>query len=158
MTTLTDGLPIPKSISSLVLSTNRGQAKLSEFLGHQLVIYFYPKDDTPGCTIEGKEFSARHSDFLSADTQIIGVSRDSLASHERFIAKHGLSIILVADTSESMCKAFGVIKEKNMYGKKVMGIERSTFLIDTDGTLAQAWRKVKADGHAADVLAAAKTL
>jgi peroxiredoxin Q/BCP len=156
MTTLTDGLPIPKSISSLVLSTNRGQAKLSEFLGHQLVIYFYPKDDTPGCTIEGKEFSARHSDFLSADTQIIGVSRDSLASHERFIAKHGLSIILVADTSESMCKAFGVIKEKNMYGKKVMGIERSTFLLDAHGVLRRSWRGVKVPGHVDEVLAVAR--
>lgn len=158
MIELIEGKKIPESVAELALTTTRGNIRLADFLGHHLVLYFYPKDDTPGCTIEGKDFSARHQDFLKADTQVVGVSRDSIASHERFIRKHGLSITLISDGDEHLCKAFGVIKEKNMYGKKVMGIERSTFLIDAKGALVKSWRGVKVPGHVDEVLAAAGKL
>lgn len=150
------GHSLGRALLDLRLTTTRGDVRLRDFLGHQLVIYFYPKDDTPGCTVEGKDFSARHPAFLAADTQVIGVSRDGLASHQRFIAKHGLTITLVSDSDERICQAFGVIKEKNMYGKKVMGIERSTFLIDARGAVRQSWRGVKVPGHVDEVLAAAR--
>lgn len=158
MAMLTEGEPLKAAVLGLKLSTTLGEATLKDFLGHRLVIYFYPKDDTPGCTIEGRDFSASHAAFLKADTQVIGVSRDSLASHQRFIAKHGLTITLVSDTDEKICQSFGVIKEKNMYGKKVMGIERSTFLIDAQGVLQRSWRGVKVDGHVDAVLAASRSL
>ncbi|MRD55646.1 redoxin domain-containing protein [Betaproteobacteria bacterium LSUCC0115] len=145
-------------LPSLEIQTTLGPINLSAYVGHQLVVYFYPKDDTPGCTIEGQDFSAAHPDFLAAGTQVIGVSRDSLASHEKFIAKYGLTIALVADTDESLCKAFDVIKTKNMYGKQVLGIERSTFLFDAKGSLAKAWRGVKVPGHVEEVLGAARAL
>ena len=138
--------------------TTAGEGRLSDFRGHALVLYFYPKDDTPGCTVEGKDFSAAHPAFLAADTQVVGVSRDSLASHQRFIQKHGLSINLIADPTEALCESFGVMKQKNMYGKQVRGIERSTFLIDAKGVLRQAWRGVKVPGHVDEVLKAAKAL
>lgn len=156
MTMPTEGAPLKDAVLNLSFETTRGTARLRDFLGHGLVVYFYPKDDTPGCTVEGKDFSARHQAFLAADTQVIGVSRDSLASHQKFIAKHGLTITLVSDADEQLCQAFGVIKEKNMYGKKVMGIERSTFLIDAQGVLLKCWRGVKVPGHVEEVLAAAK--
>jgi peroxiredoxin Q/BCP len=145
-------------LPSLEIQTTLGPINLSAYIGHQLVVYFYPKDDTPGCTVEGKDFSSAHPDFLAAGTQVIGVSRDSLASHERFIAKHGLTIALVADTDEAVCKAFDVIKTKNMYGKQVLGVERSTFLFDAKGALAKAWRGVKVPGHVEEVLGAARAL
>ncbi|NBW00755.1 MAG: peroxiredoxin [Betaproteobacteria bacterium] len=148
--------PLSAAVLGLELRTSRGAAKLSDFLGHQLVIFFYPKDDTPGCTAEGKDFSALHKNFLLADTQVIGISRDSLVSHEKFITKYGLSITLVADLQESACKAFGVLKEKNLYGKTFIGIERSTFLIDAAGSVRRVWRNVKVPGHAHEVLAAAR--
>lgn len=138
--------------------TTAGEGRLSDFRGHALVLYFYPKDDTPGCTVEGKDFSAAHPAFLAADTQVVGVSRDSLASHQRFIQKHGLSINLIADPTEALCESFGVMKQKNMYGKQVRGIERSTFLIDAKGVLRQEWRGVKVPGHVDEVLKAAKAL
>ena len=156
MANLAAGQVFSKALLDMRLSTTRGDVTLRDFLGHGLVVYFYPKDDTPGCTVEGKDFSAKHQAFLAADTQVIGVSRDSLASHQKFIAKHGLTITLVSDADERLCQAFGVIKEKNMYGKKVMGIERSTFLIDAQGVLRQSWRGVKVPGHVEEVLAAAK--
>lgn len=156
MTAVSSGAPLPSEILALPLSTTRGAATLADFSGHSLVLYFYPKDDTPGCTVEGRDFSALHADFLAADTQIVGVSRDTLASHERFVDKHALSITLVSDTGENLCKAFDVIKEKNMYGKKVLGIERSTFLIDGKGVVKRIWRGVKVPGHAQEVLAAAR--
>lgn len=158
MTQIAEDKKLSDITSNLALSTTRGNARLADFRGHHLVIYFYPKDDTPGCTIEGKDFSASHAAFLKAGTQVIGVSRDSLASHERFAKKHGLSITLVSDDDETLCKAFGVIKEKNMYGKKVLGIERSTFLIDAQGVVRRVWRGVKVDGHVDAVLAAARSL
>lgn len=138
--------------------TTAGGGRLSDFRGHALVLYFYPKDDTPGCTVEGKDFSAAHQAFLAADTQVVGVSRDSLASHQRFIQKHGLTINLISDPTETLCEAFGVMKQKNMYGKQVRGIERSTFLIDAKGMLRQEWRGVKVPGHVDEVLNAAKAL
>ena len=138
--------------------TTAGEGRLSDFRGHALVLYFYPKDDTPGCTVEGKDFSAAHQAFLAADAQVVGVSRDSLASHQRFIQKHGLSINLIADPTEALCESFGVMKQKNMYGKQVRGIERSTFLIDAKGVFRQAWRGGKVPGHVDEVLKAAKAL
>lgn len=148
--------PLTGAVLQLELSTTRGVARLSNFLGHQWVIFFYPKDDTPGCTVEAKDFSAQHRNFLSADTQVIGVSRDSLASHEKFIAKHDLSITLVSDQQESVCQAFGVLKEKNLYGRKFIGIERTTFLVDAKGAVRRVWRNVKVPGHVQEVLAAAR--
>ena len=148
--------PLADAVLRLELNTTRGLAQLRDFLGHQCVIFFYPKDDTPGCTVEAKDFSAQHRNFLAADTQIIGISRDSLASHEKFIAKHGLSITLVSDHQESVCQAFGVLKEKNLYGRKFIGIERSTFLIDAKGAVRRVWRNVKVPGHVQEVLAAAR--
>ncbi|MEY4082940.1 MAG: antioxidant protein [Pseudomonadota bacterium] len=145
-------------LPSLPIQTTLGSIDLSAYIGHQLVVYFYPKDDTPGCTVEGQDFSAAHADFLAAGTQVIGVSRDSLASHQKFIAKYQLSMALVADTDETLCRAFDVIKTKNLYGKAVQGIERSTFLFDAKGVLAKAWRGVKVPGHVEEVLGAARAL
>jgi thioredoxin-dependent peroxiredoxin len=125
------------------------------FKGHRYVLYFYPKDDTPGCTIEGQNFRDLHKDFLKAGVMVFGVSRDSLKSHEKFKAKMSFPFDLLSDEDETVCKIFNVIKEKNMYGKKVMGIERSTFLMGKDGSVEREWRGVKVDGHAAEVLSAA---
>jgi peroxiredoxin Q/BCP len=126
--------------------------------GRNLVIYFYPKDDTPGCTTEGAQFRDLHAQFAALECDVVGVSRDSLASHERFKAKMAFPFELLADTDEVVCNLFGVIKMKNMYGKQVRGIERSTFLIDRAGVVRQEWRGVKGPGHADEVLAAAKGL
>jgi peroxiredoxin Q/BCP len=122
------------------------------------VLYFYPKDDTPGCTLEGKDFRDQHAKFKRLGVRVLGVSRDSLASHARFQGKYDLPFDLIADTDEALCRQFDVIKEKNMYGRKVLGIERSTFLVDADGVLRREWRKVKVDGHVSEVLAAAAEL
>lgn len=116
------------------------------------VIFFYPKDNTPGCTNEAKDFSSTKSDFDALDFDIIGVSKDSLKKHENFIAKQDLSVALASDTEGEACEAYGVWVEKAMYGKKYMGIERSTFLISADGTILEVWRKVKVKGHVQDVL------
>ena len=132
--------------------------KLKDVLGQKLVLFFYPKDMTSGCTIEAQNFRDMHAAFRKAKTRVIGVSRDSCGSHGKFINKEQLNYELLSDADESLCKLFDVIKEKNMYGKKVMGIERSTFLIAADGVLAQEWRKVKIDGHAEQVLEAAQSL
>lgn len=158
MSQLKENAALPKPLLSQPFATTRGQASLANFAGHHLVIYFYPKDSTPGCTVEGKDFSALHQQFLKANTQVVGVSRDSLKSHQNFIDKQGLTITLISDSDEALCKAFDVIKEKNMYGKKVLGIERSTFLIDANGVLRKAWRGVKVPGHAQEVLTAAQAL
>ncbi|HET6725190.1 MAG TPA: thioredoxin-dependent thiol peroxidase [Gammaproteobacteria bacterium] len=139
-------------------ATGEKELKLKDFAGQNVVIYFYPKDNTPGCTTEGQEFRDLHSKFKKLNTAILGVSRDSVKSHEKFKEKQNFPFDLLADEDETLCRAFDVIKEKNMYGKKVMGIERSTFLIDGDGVLRQEWRKVKAPGHAAAVLEAVATL
>lgn len=126
--------------------------------GKKVVLYFYPKDSTPGCTIEGQEFSKLRLNFAKKNCAIYGLSRDSLKSHENFKMKQGYTVELLSDTEEKVCQLFSVIKEKNMYGKKVLGIERSTFVIDEDGRLVAEWRKVKVEGHAAEVLEKVKAL
>ncbi|MFO1319974.1 MAG: peroxiredoxin [Burkholderiales bacterium] len=131
---------------------------LSALKGRKVVVYFYPKDDTPGCTVEGAAFRDLHAEFQAAGCDVFGVSRDSLASHERFKAKMAFPFELLADTDEAACNMFGVIKMKNMYGKQVRGIERSTFLIGADGVLRREWRGVKVPGHVDEVLAAVKTI
>ncbi|MEN9794728.1 MAG: antioxidant protein [Pseudomonadota bacterium] len=146
------------TLPNLAVETDLGKAQLHDWRGQTLVLYFYPKDDTPGCTVEGQDFSRLHAEFLGLGCQVVGVSRDSVSSHERFIAKHDLSITLIADTSNALCEALGVIKEKNMYGKTVLGIERSTFLFNDKGVLHQAWRGVSVPGHAEAVLQAVKAL
>jgi len=132
--------------------------KLSDAAGGNLVIYFYPKDNTAGCTREGQDFRDNHAKFRRNKTLVLGVSRDSLASHEKFKAKQAFPFDLLSDSDETLCRLFDVIKEKNMYGKKVMGIERSTFLIDAEGKLRREWRKVKVDGHVDEVLDAVREL
>ncbi|HXD23601.1 MAG TPA: peroxiredoxin [Casimicrobiaceae bacterium] len=135
-----------------------GTFRLSEHAGHPVVLYFYPKDNTPGCTTEGMQFRDLHPKFEKLGAVVAGVSRDSLKSHENFKAKMGFPFPLLSDPDEALCTQFGVIKMKNMYGKKVRGIERSTFVVDKAGNLAREWRGVKVPGHAEDVLAFVKTL
>lgn len=141
-----------------VPATGDKTLSLSDFSNKNLVIYFYPKDSTPGCTLEGQNFRDLYPEFEKANTEILGVSRDSVKSHERFREKQGFPFDLLADEDEALCKQFDVIHEKNMYGRKVMGVVRSTFLIDGDGVLRKEWRKVRVKGHADDVLEAAKSL
>jgi thioredoxin-dependent peroxiredoxin len=131
-------------------------AKASDYRGKTLILYFYPKDDTSGCTKEAQEFSALSADFAKAGAIVVGISKDSEKSHAKFIAKYDLKVALGSDESGDVCEAFGVWVEKSMYGKKYMGIERSTFLIDPQGKVTQVWRKVKVPGHAAEVLPAAQ--
>ncbi len=123
-----------------------------------LVLYFYPKDSTPGCTNQALDFQARLAEFQAAGYTVVGISRDSLKSHANFRAKQGLTFPLLSDADETVCRQFDVIKEKNMYGKKVMGIERSTFVLNAEGELVHEWRKVKVPGHVAEVLARVQTL
>jgi peroxiredoxin Q/BCP len=139
-------------------ATGEKTIKLSELKGKKVVIYFYPKDSTPGCTTEGQDFRDNHNKFKRANTIILGVSRDSIKSHENFKTKQEFPFDLLSDKEETLCALFDVIKEKNMYGKKVMGIERSTFLIDDKGVLRAEWRKLKVAGHVEEVLAAAKAI
>ena len=139
-------------------STGGKTFKLSDYLGKTLVIYFYPKDATPGCTSQGQQFRDAYTDFQAAYAEIVGISRDSLKSHENFKAKFSFPFELLSDTEELACGLFDVIKMKNMYGKQVRGIQRSTFVIDTKGKLVQEWRGVKVDGHAHEVLDFVNTL
>lgn len=139
-------------------ATGDQTVRLKDLRGQNVVIYFYPKDSTPGCTTEGRDFSALHARFKRQNTVIFGISRDSLASHEKFKEKQGFKFELLSDPDEKLCKKFDVIKEKSLYGRKFMGIERSTFLIDKDGKLRGEWRKVKVKGHAEEVLEAARAL
>ena len=131
---------------------------LSKQRGNIVVLYFYPKDNTPGCTTEGQEFRDLHAQFEQAGAVVAGISRDSLKSHENFKAKEGFPFPLLADVDETVCEQFGVMKLKNMYGKQVRGVERSTFVFDRSGRLVKEWRAVKAPGHAAEVLAYVRTL
>ncbi|MAH01001.1 MAG: peroxiredoxin [Pseudomonadota bacterium] len=126
--------------------------------GKNVVIYFYPKDNTPGCTTEGQDFRDAHAEFAATNTVIYGVSKDSLRTHANFKAKHEFPFELISDPDEALCRLFDVIKLKKLYGKEYEGIERSTFLIDAKGVLRQEWRKVKVPGHVAEVLAAVRTL
>ena len=135
-----------------------GKSSAADSAGRKLVIYFYPKDDTSGCTKEAQEFSGLAREFAAAGADIVGISKDSVKSHAKFLTKYDLSIGLGSDEDGSVCEAFGVWVEKSMYGKKYMGIERSTFLIGADGKVAQVWRKVKVPGHAAAVLEAVRGL
>ena len=139
-------------------ATGDQTVELKELRGQNVVIYFYPKDSTPGCTQEGIDFRDLHSKFRRQKTVILGVSRDSIASHEKFKAKQGFPFDLLSDPDEKLCKKFDVIKEKTLYGRKFMGIERSTFLIDAEGKLRREWRKVKVKGHAQEVLDTVKAL
>ena len=139
-------------------ATGEKTIRLKDLRGQNVVIYFYPKDSTPGCTTEGRDFSALHARFRRANTVILGVSRDSIASHEKFKAKQGFRFDLLSDPDEVLCKKFDVIHEKTLYGRKFMGVVRSTFLIDADGKLRHEWRNVKVKGHAEEVLEAAKSL
>ena len=129
-----------------------GTFRLSDHAGRQVVLYFYPKDNTPGCTTEGQQFRDLHAQFVKAGAVVAGVSRDSLKSHENFKGKMGFPFPLLSDADEALCKQFDVIRMKNMYGKQVRGIERTTFVIDREGKLAHEWRKVKVEGHAREVL------
>lgn len=126
--------------------------------GRNIVLYFYPKDDTPGCTTEALDFTAMADDFAALNTVVIGVSKDSVAKHDKFSAKHGLNVILASDENDDVCERFGVWREKNMYGRKFMGIVRSTFLIDGQGVVRHVWPKVKVKGHVAQVLAEVQKL
>jgi thioredoxin-dependent peroxiredoxin len=139
--------------------TNGGGAlTLSALRGKPVVLYFYPKDDTPGCTTEAKDFTALADQFEAVGAVVVGVSKDSVAKHDKFAAKHDLGVILVSDEESDICERYGVWGEKSMYGKTFMGITRATFLIDAEGRIAQSWPKVKVAGHAEEVLAAVKAL
>lgn len=135
-----------------------GTIKLSKLKGMPVVVYFYPKDDTSGCTAEAKDFTRLAADFKKAGVEVIGISPDSPESHQKFAKKYDLEVRLAADTDKAVAMAYGVWVEKSMYGRKYMGVERSTFLIDKAGRVARSWRKVKVTGHADEVLAAAKVL
>jgi len=149
---------IGKSAPAFLAQSTFGEISLERCLGRGVILYFYPKDNTPGCTTETQDFRDLHEQFLAIGCVVIGVSRDSLKSHENFSQKLELPFPLIADTDETVCNAYGVIKLKQMYGKQVRGIERSTFLIDARGKLVQAWCGLKVPGHAQEVLQAAKSL
>ena len=140
------------------LLDNEETFKLSENKGKNLVFYFYPKDNTPGCTKEGEDFRDNYSVIKKLNTEVIGVSKDSVTSHQKFIQKFNFPFNLISDENEKVCNLFNVIKEKNMYGRKYMGIERSTFLIDTNGKLVKEWRKVRVKGHVDDVIESIKEI
>ena len=152
MTAITVGQAIP----SFTAASTQGELSLDALKGRKTVLYFYPKDSTPGCTTQAQGFRDHHEEFIAAGAQIVGVSRDSLKSHENFITKQSLPFTLIADTDESLCNRFGVIKMKNMYGKQVRGIERSTFLIDENGVLIKEWRGLRVPGHVQAVLEAVR--
>jgi len=152
-------LTLGKAVPQFALPSTSGDTwKLADAAGGKLVVYFYPKDMTSGCTLESQGFRDLYAAFRRAGTSIVGISRDSLASHRKFQEKERLPFALLADEEEKACKLFDVIKEKSLYGRKYLGIERSTFLIDAKGVLQREWRKVKVQGHAEEVLEAAKSL
>jgi peroxiredoxin Q/BCP len=149
MTTASPGQAAPNFSAP---ATSGKTVTLSDYRGKYLVLYFYPKDDTPGCTQEGRDFRDLYAEFQNANAEILGISRDSVKSHEGFKCKYEFPFELISDEDETICKLYDVIKMKNMYGKQVLGIERSTFLIDPAGTIVAEWRKVRVDGHAQEVL------
>jgi thioredoxin-dependent peroxiredoxin len=151
-------IDIGKKAPAFVLDGTGGKWSLGDAIGSVVVLYFYPRDNTPGCTQEGEDFAAAHAQFKRAKTLIFGISADSLESHEKFKKKMGFPFELLSDPDQKVCKLYDVIQEKSMYGKKFLGIERSTFVIDGKGVLRHAWRKVKVKDHAAAVLAAVKAL
>ena len=152
------GKALTKTLRSLPLAlSDDSTATLADYAGKWLVLYFYPKDSTPGCTVEGNDFNALLPRFRKLGAEVLGVSRDSLKSHANFCAKQGFDFPLVSDAESKLCDAFGVIHPKKLYGREFIGIERSTFLVDPEGVVRAAWRKVKVPGHAADVLDTLKT-
>lgn len=152
---LTEGSPAP----DFTLPRNGGGSlQLSSLQPGKVVLYFYPKDDTPGCTLEAQDFTARAEAFAAAGCTVIGVSKDSIKAHDKFCQKHGLNVILVSDAEDGVCEAYGVWGEKSLYGKRFMGINRATFLIDGQGRIARVWPKVSVKGHADEVLAAVLAL
>lgn len=146
------GQPIPPFSAT----STQGEITLESLKGQKTVLYFYPKDNTPGCTTQAQGFRDHHAEFVAAEARIIGVSRDSLKTHQNFSDKHSLPFALISDPDETLCQLFGVIKMKNMYGKQVRGIERSTFLIGADGALQQEWRGLRVPGHVEAVLQAVR--
>jgi peroxiredoxin Q/BCP len=153
--TVTVGKKVPGFTSA---STSGKDWSLVDGAGEKLVLYFYPKDMTSGCTMESQQFRDLHAAFRKAKVRVLGISRDSIKSHDKFRTKEKLPFDLLSDSEEKLCKIFDVIREKSLYGRKYLGIERSTFLIDGNGVLRREWRKVKVDGHAEEVLEAAKSL
>jgi peroxiredoxin Q/BCP len=149
---------VGKKVPDFSAAATGSSVKLSALKGHKVVLYFYPKDNTPGCTNESADFRDRHADFTAAGAVVYGVSRDSLKSHEGFKAKLGLPFELISDPDEALCAQFDVIRMKNMYGKQVRGVERSTFLLDAQGRLAHEWRGVKVAGHVDEVLETVRSL
>ena len=149
------GQPAPDATFDIADGT---RAKIADWRGQKLVVYFYPKDDTGGCTKEAQAFTALMPEFAKAGTVVVGVSKDSVASHAKFVKKYDLAVALGSDGDGSVCEAFGVWVEKSMYGRNYMGIERSTFLISADGKIAHVWRKVKVPGHAESVLEATRAI
>jgi len=151
-------IQIGQTVPTFSAQSNQGTIESQALIGQPFVLYFYPRDNTPGCTNEAKDFEAKLAEFEQLGVKVIGASRDSLASHERFADKYALSFPLIADPDETFCNLFAVIKDKNMYGRKVRGIERSTFLFDAEGKLVQEWRKVRVPGHVDAVFEAAQKL
>lgn len=147
------GIAVGRKVPAFSAEATGGSTISSRSLkGRKYVLYFYPRDNTPGCTVESQDFRDLHDAFRRRKVAVIGVSRDSLKSHDGFKAKFALPFELIADPDETLCNLFGVIKDKNMYGRRVRGIERSTFLVDENGVLVREWRKVRVDGHAQEVL------
>lgn len=134
------------------MGSDEKEHKLSDYRGKRVILYFYPKDNTPGCSLEAQDFKKYNEQFIDKNTVIIGVSRDSLKSHNKFIEKYELPFLLISDESEEVCNLYGVMKVKNMFGKKVFGIERSTFIIDEEGKIVDIYRKVKVKGHVEELL------
>ena len=153
-------IAVGDKLPALTLPASGGKtiALAKDYAGKKVVVYFYPKDDTPGCTLEGQDFTRLYPEFEKAGAVVLGVSKDSVKSHDKFCAKFGFPFDLLSDTEELACTAFGAIVEKSMYGKKYMGIDRCTFVFNAKGKLAQEWRSVKAKGHAEEVLAAVQGL
>jgi thioredoxin-dependent peroxiredoxin len=155
---MNDVIPGAKAPQVALPRDGGGALDLSDLAGRKIVLYFYPKDDTSGCTLQAIEFSARIQAFDAAGATVVGISKDSAAKHDKFKAKHGLGLALLSDEAGDVCERYGVWKEKSMYGRRYMGIERSTFLIDGEGVVRQVWRNVKVPGHVEEVLAAAGAL
>lgn len=156
---MTARLDVGDTMPDIALETpDGGTVRPSDFRGRKLVVFFYPKDDTPGCTVENKDFSALLPEFEAAGTAVLGISKDPPAKHAKFAAKHGLTVLLATDAEAGLSDALGVWGEKKLYGRLFMGMHRTTYLIDADGRIARVWRKVKVKGHAAEVLEAARAL
>ena len=158
MTDATTGPEVGDAAPTFVLASPEGEVGLSDFDGQTVVLYFYPRDDTPGCTAQAKDFTDMAAEFDAAGAKVLGVSKDTVEKHESFSAKHDLTVTLLSDVQGQVCEQYGTWVEKQMYGKTSMGIERATFLIDGKGVIREVWRKVKVPGHVEEVLEAARKL